>query len=157
LSTQDTAAPKRRSSAANRRRKRRGTVDQPEVQVEEVTATEQPSRAERKAAARPDDAVPAEADELQPKHVRRQQERREAKSREPEKKGGIVGKVVNTERFSGLSQFYRDTRAEIRKVEWPDRQTTINLTVLVIGLSLVLGLILGGIDYVLFQLFEAMT
>jgi preprotein translocase subunit SecE len=31
----------------------------------------------------------------------------------------------------------------------------MNLTLLVIGLSVVLGLLLGGIDFVLYQLFEA--
>ncbi len=46
--------------------------------------------------------------------------------------------------------------AEIRKVIWPDRETTRNLTLLVIAVSLVLGILLGGIDFVLFELFEAM-
>ena len=154
MSTRDTAEPKRRSSAANRRRKRRAAVNQPDVEVQE---TEQLSRAERKAAARGESAPAADEALPQEKHLRRQQERREAKSRQPEKSGGVVGRFVNTERFGGLTSFYRDVRSEIRKVEWPDRETTINLTILVIGLSVALGLILGGIDYVLFQVFEAMT
>jgi preprotein translocase subunit SecE len=69
---------------------------------------------------------------------------------------GLVGRVVNTNRFEGLRRFIRDTMAEIRKVIWPDRETTRNLTLLVIALSLVLGLLLGGIDFILFELFEAM-
>jgi preprotein translocase subunit SecE len=69
---------------------------------------------------------------------------------------GFMGRVVNTNRFEGLRRFIRETMAEIRKVIWPDRETTRNLTLLVIALSLVLGLLLGGIDFILFELFEAM-
>jgi preprotein translocase subunit SecE len=46
--------------------------------------------------------------------------------------------------------------AEIKKVSWPDQETTRNLTIVVIGVSVILGLLLGGIDYVLFQIFEAL-
>jgi preprotein translocase subunit SecE len=63
--------------------------------------------------------------------------------------------VVSSERTQGLRKFIRETIAEIRKVVWPDRETTRNLTMLVIALSIVLGILLGGIDYVLFQIFEA--
>lgn len=54
-----------------------------------------------------------------------------------------------------ISQIIRDTRSEIKKVTWPDRETTRKLTLLVIGVSIVLGLLLGGIDYFLLKLFEA--
>jgi preprotein translocase subunit SecE len=48
----------------------------------------------------------------------------------------------------------RDTRAEMKKVTWPDKDTTRNLTLLVIGMTTALGLLLGGIDFVLLKLFE---
>jgi preprotein translocase subunit SecE len=54
-----------------------------------------------------------------------------------------------------IGQIIRDTRSEIKKVTWPDRETTRKLTLLVIGVSIVLGLLLGGIDYFLLKLFEA--
>ena len=85
--------------------------------------------------------------------AQRREERKRAKQQQPERAG--VGRVVNTERFSGLRKFYNDTASEIRKVVWPDRETTRNLTVVVIALSVIMGFLLGGIDYVLFQLFEA--
>ncbi len=66
------------------------------------------------------------------------------------------GRVVNTNRFEGIQKFIRETMSEIRKVIWPDRETTRNLTLVVIAVSIVLGILLGGIDYVLFQLFEAL-
>jgi preprotein translocase subunit SecE len=62
---------------------------------------------------------------------------------------------VSSERTEGLRRFIRETKAEIDKVNWPDRETTMNLTLLVIALSVVLGILLGGIDFVLYQLFEA--
>jgi preprotein translocase subunit SecE len=88
------------------------------------------------------------------------QSRAESKARaaaEAESGGsGFMGRVVNTDRFEGLRRFIRETMAEIRKVIWPDRETTRNLTLLVIALSLILGILLGGIDFILFELFEAM-
>lgn len=56
-----------------------------------------------------------------------------------------------------LRRWYNDTRAELRRVTWPDRETTRNLTIIVIAMATVLGLLLGGIDYLLLQLFEALT
>lgn len=161
LSTQDTAAPKRRSAAANRRRrKRQGAASESQVTGQPTSgqvAGDEPtgqSRAERKAAARAEAVESTDADAPQERHLRRQQERRDAKSRQPERKRG---RFVNTERFSGIQGFYHDTAAEIRKVNWPDRETTRNLTIVVMALSVILGLLLGGIDYVLFQMFEAMA
>jgi len=65
-------------------------------------------------------------------------------------------RIVNPDRFEGLRKYVRDAMSEIKKVIWPDRETTRNLTLVVIAVSIVLGILLGGIDYVLFQLFEAL-
>jgi preprotein translocase subunit SecE len=65
-------------------------------------------------------------------------------------------RIVNPDRFEGLRKYIRDAMSEIKKVIWPDRETTRNLTLVVIAVSIVLGILLGGIDYVLFQLFEAL-
>lgn len=59
-------------------------------------------------------------------------------------------------RVARLRKIYEDTRAEMKKISWPDRETTRNLTIVVIGISVALGLSLGAIDYVLFQIFEAL-
>lgn len=65
-------------------------------------------------------------------------------------------KSVIAQRGERVAQIVRDTRSELRKVTWPDRDTTRNLTLLVIGVSTVLGLLLGGIDFGLLKLFEAL-
>jgi len=58
-------------------------------------------------------------------------------------------------RFSGTRKNIDDTIAELKKVIWPDRETTRNLTFLVIVLSIVLGLLLGGVDFILQRVFQA--
>lgn len=57
-------------------------------------------------------------------------------------------------RFGNLKKMSQNTWAEIKKVTWPDSETTRNLTLLVIVMSTVLGLLLGGIDFILLKLFE---
>ena len=57
-------------------------------------------------------------------------------------------------RFNNLKKMAQNTWAEIKKVTWPDSETTRNLTMLVIVMSTVLGLLLGGIDFLLLKLFE---
>ena len=59
-------------------------------------------------------------------------------------------------RSEGLRRLYADTLAEMKKINWPDRETTKNLTIVVIGISVVLGILLGGIDFLLQTLFEAL-
>lgn len=59
-------------------------------------------------------------------------------------------------RTEGVRRLVADTRAELRRVNWPDQETTRALTIVVIAISAALGILLGGIDFVLFQLFEAL-
>ncbi len=60
------------------------------------------------------------------------------------------------ERFAGVRRYLNDTRAELRRVTWPDQLTLRNLTLVVIAVSTVMGLLLGGIDFVLLRIFEAL-
>jgi preprotein translocase subunit SecE len=53
-----------------------------------------------------------------------------------------------------LVRWFKDTRAELRKVVWPTRQETIRLTGVVIGLSVLVGGILGLADYVFLSLYR---
>ena len=50
--------------------------------------------------------------------------------------------------------FIRDVRSELRKVAWPTPRETVNLTIVVIALSIVVGLFLGGFDYLFQELFK---
>ena len=43
--------------------------------------------------------------------------------------------------------FFSDIIGELRKVVWPTRQEAIRLTLIVIGLCVVMGVLLGAVDY----------
>lgn len=45
--------------------------------------------------------------------------------------------------------FLQEVREELDKVVWPTREQTIRYTILVIIVTVAVGLILGGLDYVL--------
>ena len=53
-----------------------------------------------------------------------------------------------------LQSTVRDTIAEIKKVTWPDKETTRNLTLVVIVMAILLGILLGGIDAVFVRVWE---
>jgi len=57
-------------------------------------------------------------------------------------------------RIASLQRGFRETMAELRKVQWPDRMTTRNLTLVVIGMSATLAALLGIFDAILTRLFE---
>ncbi len=50
--------------------------------------------------------------------------------------------------------FLRETRDELKKVVWPSRQDVIRLTFVVITVSLIVGLFLGGLDFVFTKILE---
>jgi preprotein translocase subunit SecE len=64
---------------------------------------------------------------------------------------------VWSRRRDAIMQGLRDTRSELKKVTWPTRQETTNLTLVVIGISVALGLVLGGVDLVLSEAFRWLT
>jgi preprotein translocase subunit SecE len=59
-------------------------------------------------------------------------------------------------RTESVRKLYRETASEMKKINWPDQQTTKSLTILVIGISVVLGILLGGIDYLLLKLLQVL-
>ena len=46
-----------------------------------------------------------------------------------------------------ITSYFRETKEELIRVSWPGRQTVLKHTLLVIGISLGLAVILGGADY----------
>ena len=45
-------------------------------------------------------------------------------------------------------RFIHEVIAELKKVTWPTREETIKLTVIVIAISLLVGLFIGGLDMI---------
>jgi len=50
--------------------------------------------------------------------------------------------------------FLKETREELKKVVWPGREHIIRSTIIVILLSLIVGVFLGGLDFVFTKLIE---
>ena len=58
-------------------------------------------------------------------------------------------------RGPGLNvQFFQDTWSELKKVVWPSRKQATNLTLIVIAVSAAVGLLLGGIDFIFYVVFQ---
>ena len=53
-----------------------------------------------------------------------------------------------------LQEFVREVLAEFRKVTWPSRAELMNSTTVVIVVTVVLALFLGGVDVVLARVVE---
>ena len=115
----------------------------------DATATAAPRRRSAGATRSPQPAVAA-AERPTPEHPAVDRPKPTAAARQapaPARRG-------LAERTERIRKLYRDTAAEIKRVNWPDQETTRNLTIVVIGISVVLGILLGGIDFVLLRLLE---
>jgi preprotein translocase SecE subunit len=64
------------------------------------------------------------------------------------RRSGLVGRVQN---------MLQEVVAEIRKVTWPTQLETRNLTIVVIGISVLVGGLLGIIDLLLTGLIQLLT
>ncbi len=56
--------------------------------------------------------------------------------------------------FLKLTSYISESRQELKKVNWPSRQETIRLTIIVIGISIGLAAFLGIIDFGLRYILE---
>jgi preprotein translocase subunit SecE len=68
-----------------------------------------------------------------------------------------AGVISQTTQGKQLVDFARDSRMELRKVVWPTRQETIQITLLIAGVVVLLALILWGIDGILLRVVGWLT
>lgn len=60
--------------------------------------------------------------------------------------GGFL-KTMNVGNIpSAIATYLKEVRLEMKKVNWPTREQTIRYTLIVIGVSLVVAIYLGGLD-----------
>jgi preprotein translocase subunit SecE len=52
-----------------------------------------------------------------------------------------------------IVRYFKEVRAELRRVVWPSRRTTIRLTSIVFGVTVAMSLALGLIDWIFTQVF----
>lgn len=49
-------------------------------------------------------------------------------------------------------QFLQEVISELKKVTWPTREETMKLTTVVIAISIIVGIFIGGLDAILIQI-----
>lgn len=59
-----------------------------------------------------------------------------------------MAKAEKTEKNSKIKDWFRDLKAEFKKIIWPDRTTLAKQTGAVIAVSIVLGMIIAMLDFV---------
>jgi preprotein translocase subunit SecE len=47
-----------------------------------------------------------------------------------------------------IIKYLKETRAELRKVNWPSRQEALNLTLIVVAFTVFMAALLGILDYI---------
>jgi preprotein translocase subunit SecE len=84
------------------------------------------------------------------KTVAEEKEKKESKrtDKRPEKKGGESNFLV---------RYLRQTRGELRKVTWPTREESMRLTAIVLGVTAVMSIFLGVLDFVFANLVQALV
>jgi len=53
-----------------------------------------------------------------------------------------------------LINYIKESKAELKKVAWPSREQAIQSTILVIAISILTAVFLGGTDYLLNMILE---
>ncbi len=72
--------------------------------------------------------------------------------------GGVAAFIaLQTERGRLLWQFVADARMEVRKVVWPSRQETLQTTLIVVVMVLVVGIVLWLFDMMLMAILRFLT
>ena len=71
----------------------------------------------------------------------------------PLQEKGLVAKAT-AKKENVVIKYLKETRAELKKVNWPSRQEATNLTLIIIIVTTFMALLLGLIDYIFAKLFE---
>ena len=54
---------------------------------------------------------------------------------------------ASTKKDNFIVKYFKETRAELKKVSWPSRQEALNLTLIVVAFTIFMAALLGIIDY----------
>lgn len=50
--------------------------------------------------------------------------------------------------MSKIVQFLKEVKGEFKNITWPKKEALIQLTIVVISISIIISLLLGGFDYI---------
>jgi preprotein translocase subunit SecE len=62
--------------------------------------------------------------------------------------------AVTPKEDNAVIRYLKETRAELRKVVWPTREETKNLTLIIVSVTVAMAMFLGLLDYI-FQIVAA--
>ncbi|GLO62239.1 protein translocase subunit SecE [Vibrio sp. MACH09] len=68
-----------------------------------------------------------------------------------------LGVAATTAKGKEAIIFARESRIEVRKVVWPTRQETVQTTLIVLAVCIVMALVLWGIDGIMVRLISLVT
>ncbi len=54
-----------------------------------------------------------------------------------------------------VTKYLKEVRVELKKVVWPTREEVAKLTLIVVAISAIVGIYLGGLDYIFTKSLEA--
>lgn len=64
-----------------------------------------------------------------------------------------VKKAPKPPRFQRITRYFKEVKAEVQKVVWPSRRAALNLTGIVLAVTISMSLFLGLIDWIFSRLF----
>lgn len=62
-------------------------------------------------------------------------------------------KAISGKRPNFIQRYFSETIGELRKVTWPTRREALNLTIIVLAVTLSVGTFLGLLDYLFSRFF----
>ncbi len=65
----------------------------------------------------------------------------------------MAKKAARTKKGNVIVRFLRETRSELRKVVWPSRREALNMTAIVLGVTVLMAAGLGVVDWLFAKLF----
>lgn len=69
----------------------------------------------------------------------------------------MTGNNVNTKNTAskgGIFKFFKDVKAEFKRITWPSKNETKKALIAVLGFAIVYIILIGGFDYIFQNLFE---
>ena len=68
-----------------------------------------------------------------------------------------VQQVTANKPDNALVRYFKETRAEVRKVSWPTREEATNLTLIVLGVTVAMAAFLGAVDFIFASLIRLLV
>jgi len=68
----------------------------------------------------------------------------------------VTKAVAEVKQDNRLVRYFKETRAELRKVHWPTRKEALNLTLIVLSVTVAMAILLGLLDFIFTELSQGL-